>query len=209
MASGRLFIILFWHRWKTGSVLSATFLRNCLTVDCIRCGRIGLRDVLRASVVLIWSWSSLCAEGFCPNKNYMNNWTIYGRNAYISNPRDSRCVRILRSYDDVSAISSNQEQGQVITSHSVGVPAFHYNDVIMGTITSQITSFTIVYSTVYPGAGQSKHQSSASLAFVRGIHRSPVNSPHKWPVTRKMLPFDDVIMETVRIFSGIYCLIQW
>ena len=42
--------------------------------------------------------------------------------------------------------------------------------------------------------GQSKHQSSASLAFVRGIHRGPVNSPHKGPVTRKMLPFDDVIM---------------
>ena len=40
-----------------------------------------------------------------------------------------------------------------------------------------------------------KHQSSASPAFVRGIHRSPVNSPHKWPVTRKMRPFDDVIME--------------
>ena len=37
-------------------------------------------------------------------------------------------------------------------------------------------------------------KSSASLAFVRGIHRWPVNSPHKWPVTRKMFPFDDVIM---------------
>ena len=44
-------------------------------------------------------------------------------------------------------------------------------------------------------ANQRKHQSSASLAFVRGIHREPVNSPHKWPVTRKMSPFDDVIME--------------
>ena len=64
----------------------------------------------------------------------------------------------------------------------------------MGTIASQITSLTIVYSTVYSGADQSKHQSSASLAFVRGIHRGPVNSPHKLPVTRKMFPFDDVIM---------------
>ena len=70
----------------------------------------------------------------------------------------------------------------------------HYNDVIMGTIAPQITSLTIVYSTVYSGADQSKHQSSASLAFVCGIHRGPVNSPHKWPVTRKKLPFDDVIM---------------
>ena len=43
-------------------------------------------------------------------------------------------------------------------------------------------------------ADQRKYQNSASLAFVRGIHRRPVNSPHKWPVTRKMFPFDDVIM---------------
>ena len=70
----------------------------------------------------------------------------------------------------------------------------HYDDVIMSAIASQITSLTIVYSTDYPGADQSKHQSSASLAFVWGIHRGPVNSPHKWPVTRKMFPFDDVIM---------------
>ena len=70
----------------------------------------------------------------------------------------------------------------------------HYSDVIMGAIASQITSLTIVYSTVYSTADQRKHQSAASLAFVRGIHRAPGNSPHKWPVTRKMFPFDDVIM---------------
>ena len=64
----------------------------------------------------------------------------------------------------------------------------------MSTIASQITSLAIVYSTVYSGADQRRHQSSASLAFVWGIHRGPVNSPHKWPVTRKMFPFDDVIM---------------
>ena len=71
---------------------------------------------------------------------------------------------------------------------------FHYNDVIMSTIASQITSLTILYSTVYSGADQRKHQSSASLAFVRGIYRGPVNFPHKGLVTRKMFPFDDVIM---------------
>ena len=59
---------------------------------------------------------------------------------------------------------------------------------------SKITSPTIVYSTVYSGADQRKHQSSASMAIVRGIHRWPVNSPHKGPVTRKMFPIDDVIM---------------
>ena len=71
---------------------------------------------------------------------------------------------------------------------------YHYTDVIMGAMASQITSLTIVYPIVYSDLDQRKHESSASLAFVRGIHRRPVNSPHKWPVTRKTLPFDDVIM---------------
>ena len=74
------------------------------------------------------------------------------------------------------------------------VSLLHYCDVIMGAMSSQITSLTVVYSTVYSDVDQRKHQSSASLAFVRGIHRRPVNSPHKWPVTRKMFPFDNVIM---------------
>ena len=60
-----------------------------------------------------------------------------------------------------------------------------YNDVIMSVMASQITSLTIVYSNVYSGADQRKHQRSASLAFVWGIHRGPVKSPHKGPVTRK------------------------
>ena len=75
----------------------------------------------------------------------------------------------------------------------------HYDDVIMGAMASQITSLTFVYSTVYSDADQRKHQSSASLAFVRGIHRGPVNSPHKWPVTRKMFPFDDVIVQLLHL----------
>ena len=70
----------------------------------------------------------------------------------------------------------------------------HYNDIIMSAMASQITSLTTVYLTFYSGADQRKHQSSASLAFVRGIHRWPVNSPHKGPVARKMFPFDDVII---------------
>ena len=83
---------------------------------------------------------------------------------------------------------------------------FHYDDVIMSAIASQITSLTIVYSIFYSDADQRKHQSSASLAFVRGIHRGPVNSPHKWPVTRKMFPFDDVIMRID--FTGKGCASQ-
>ena len=64
----------------------------------------------------------------------------------------------------------------------------------MSAMPPQITSLTIVYSSVYSGADQRNHQSSASLAIVRGIHRWPVNSLHKGPVARKIFPFDDVIM---------------
>ena len=73
--------------------------------------------------------------------------------------------------------------------------SWHYIDVIMGTMASQITRLTIVYWTVYSSAHQRKYQRSASLAFVRGIHRWPVNSPHKWQITLKMFPFDYGIME--------------
>ena len=85
----------------------------------------------------------------------------------------------------------------------MGPPAFsHYSDVIMGAMASKITSITIVYSTASLGADQRKHQRSASLAFVRVIHRSPVNSPHKWPVTQKMFPCGDVILVMSLYWSG-------
>ena len=64
----------------------------------------------------------------------------------------------------------------------------------MGSMVSQITSLTIGNSAVYSAADQRKHQSSASLAAVRGIHQWPLGSPHKWPETRKMFPFDDDVM---------------
>ena len=62
-------------------------------------------------------------------------------------------------------------------------------------------SFDVFFSWIngWVNADQRKYQSSASLAFVRGIHRSPVNSPHKWPVTRKMFPFNCVILSPERI----------
>ena len=77
----------------------------------------------------------------------------------------------------------------------------NYCVVIMGAMTPRITSLMIVYSTLYSGADQRKLQSSASLAFVRGIHRRPVNYPPKRLVTRKMLPFDDIIIH-VAIIPG-------
>ena len=69
----------------------------------------------------------------------------------------------------------------------------------MSSMASQITSLTIVYSTVYSRRRSNKHQNSASLALVRGIHWWPVNSPHKWPETQKMFPFEDVIIHTAKL----------
>ena len=81
------------------------------------------------------------------------------------------------------------------SSHNLFLnPAFHYTDVIMGAMESQITGVSIVHSTVSSGADQGKHKSSTSLAFVWRSHRWPVHSPHKGPVTWKIFPFDDVIM---------------
>ena len=72
----------------------------------------------------------------------------------------------------------------------------------MSPMASQIPSLTIVYSNVYSGADHRKHQSSASLAFVWGIRRWPANFPHKGPVTRKMFPFDDVVMKTAKAYMN-------
>ena len=78
----------------------------------------------------------------------------------------------------------------------------HCNDVIMSAMASQNTDLTIVYSTIYSGVDKRKYQRSASLAFVCGIHRWPVNSPHKWPETRKMFPFWCVIMNYMNFVCG-------
>ena len=82
----------------------------------------------------------------------------------------------------------------------------HYNDVIMVAIASQITSLAIVFSPVYLNTDQRKNQSSTALAFVWGSHRRPVNSPHKWPVKRKMFPFDNVIVSTVVLDALTHCV---
>ena len=117
----------------------------------------------------------------------------YRNKIYTSVPHNANQMRcscvtqiIRREYLNLKWISAIQNK---VTRHYL-----HYSDVIMGAIASQINSLAIIYPTVYSDADQRKHQSSASLAFVRGIHRGRVTSPHKWPVTRKMFPFDDAIM---------------
>ena len=121
----------------------------------------------RTFVVRLIYWKSIgCYEAFCS--------TLKGHWA------DKPVTRVIIS--------------QICPVDVVGATIAYYTEAIMGTIASQITSLTIVYSTVYSEADQRKHQSSASLAFVWGIHRGPVNSQHKWPVTWKIFSFDDVIM---------------
>ena len=94
----------------------------------------------------------------------------------------------------VQQLDNNFERIHSIAWNYSHVWSRHYSDdVTMGAIASQISSLAIVYSAVYSGADQRKHPSFPSLAFVRGIHWWPVNSPHKWLITRKMFPFDDVI----------------
>ena len=69
----------------------------------------------------------------------------------------------------------------------------------MTTLVAQITSLTVVYSTVYSDANQRKHQSWSVTGLCVGNSPGPVNSPHKGPVTRKMFPFDDVIMDLLEM----------
>ena len=107
--------------------------------------------------------------------------------------------------------SENSTRGQYCSPSSASLcihwPTFHYHDVIMGAIGSHITSLAIVYSTIYWVADKKKLESPASLAFVRGIHRWPVNSKHKGPVTRKMFPLDDVIMHIWQRYKPSACTV--
>ena len=109
-------------------------------------------------------------------------WTQIFNCRHIASPGHNEFLFQGRFYLRVSNLQTNCRDLKTVRGYqasSSNNSSLNYNDVIMGTMASQITSRTIIYSIVYSGADQSKHQSSASLAFVRGIHRSPVNSPHK------------------------------
>ena len=122
--------------------------------------------------------------------------------SYFHNGNDYTSKTVSLHWDNPQVINSFHVDSTVISqeacrmkvicalhySHEIG--SAHYSDAIMTAMASQITSLTIVYSTVYSGADQRKHQNSASLAFVRGIHRRPVNDA-------EMFPFDDVIMNSL------------
>ena len=102
-------------------------------------------------------------------------------------------LRFNNTQDCVSVWLERAENQNKTLKNSAHIGRLHC-EVIMGAMASQITSLIIVSSPVYSGTDQRKRESSASLASVRGNHRWPVKSTHKRPVTRKMFPFDDVII---------------
>ena len=116
--------------------------------------------------------------------------SLISEDSILNGPRNPASVDVTFSWDLNIAMSSSE----LLLNDPL-------HDVIMAATASQITSIAIVYSTVYSSADQRKHQSSAPLAFLRGLHRWPVNSPLKWPVTRKMLPFHDIIVWLWRLCS--------
>ena len=146
---------------------------------------ITLRDKMKESRPYPWKTESI--------KIWKKN-TIW--NVKIIKVVNSQSFDIDDAFTDINYMCCNCMQFFISsTKHNHGWTISHYSDVIMGAKASQITGVSSIYATVCPGADQRKHQSPASLTFVRGIHRWAVNSPHKGPVTRKMFPFDGVIMK--------------
>ena len=137
------------------------------------------------------------------HQRYMIGWLIFF--PIIRNT--TRCISfktetftlncMMRSYWPCILWSLQAKKQSLNDKPAISIPFIHYSDVIMSAMASQIFGVPIVCSTVCSGRTGRKHQSSASLVFVRGIHRWPVDSPHTGPVTGIMFPLDDVIMFSV------------
>ena len=130
-----------------------------------------------------YEWIWIMAYVFTKLKNMRKLWNI-GNQQSTSHPwLDFMCIFMINRKWDHKIRQYYDHPSKLQWGHNE--------------LAAQITSLMIVYSNVYSGADQRKHQSSAALAFVWGIHRWPVNSLHKGPVTWKMFPFDDVIIISV------------
>ena len=114
---------------------------------------------------------------WCPGNTWSQGINNHGNNTVLQE-YSIFSTRGININDKSYLIQSNSIQSKAVSS----AVCKHYNDIIVSASASQITIFTIVYSTIYSGVDQRKHQSSASLVFVRGIHRWPVNSLHKGPI---------------------------
>ena len=162
-----------------------------------------------------WHWCMMCLFSFLPTSSYMRQVTQF-IDVPIRVAEKSPGLHLLKNFIGSMVINlavnlmplsfSENAHLKTLEPSSAAGSHFHYSDVMMSVMVSQITSISSVCPTVCSGTDQRKHQSSASLAFVRGIHRWPVNSLHKWPVTWKMFPFVDVIMLCVQWISLRECL---
>ena len=206
-SSASLALVRGAHRWPVNSSYRSPVTRKMFRfVDAIMHFPLSFKIISRACLIQLHRCWSLVGH-FIIYRFQLNQWwqgmrgfsNLYGNCECL--PTDmhqqltatvSYCVNMAQL--KLAAASNTWIKRRQLKLLKISQFSVHYGDVIMGTIASQITSLTIVYSTVYSDADQRKYQSSASLAFVRGFHRGPVNSPHKWPVTRKMFPFADVIM---------------
>ena len=101
---------------------------------------------------------------------------LFGRNKHQKQPSSEHINSSLRQY--------------------IHYTCSHYSDVIMSMMASHTTGILVVYWNVCSGADKKNTKAPRHLAFVRGIHRWTVSTPHQGPVTRKMFPFDNVIMYT-------------
>ena len=111
-------------------------------------------------------------------KAFRNFIVTLDEHHFVSNRRELDSL-----FNSLSRLKTN-EPHQLNVTYPLWLES-HYSHVIMGVMASQSTGVPFFCS----GGDQRKHVSSVSLAFVRGIHRWPVDSPHKGPVTRKMFPW--------------------
>ena len=185
------------HRFEKCRILDRKV--SCLGPKSVVCWTEKCR-ILAKSVV---SWTEKCRRRFhVMTSSWLHftprsawSWPMTGWCAGISEVVSRSIVRpTTRKTSGTFWTSTCARQIKGRTRTFTQVKNVLYSDVIMGEIASKITSLSIVCSPVCSDSDQRKHQSSASLAFVGGIYRWPVNSPHKGPVTRKIFTFDDVIM---------------
>ena len=180
---------IFWKKWALNRL--QIYLRSdCMDYQC-HIWRNTLITKLFLKLHYLGCFRFVYAQAWHPH-NVFNRWNRKRKWGPGGNPR----VDVVKM-QQIAVVCA--QGGRFIPGLANGLPGVSTGEKFLralgdGAMASQITSLTIVNPTVYSGADQRKHQSSASLALVRGIHRWSVYSTHQGPVTRKMFPFDHVIM---------------
>ena len=178
---------MFYHSLTTiPSINYKTTFNNNIgeTIVCLIPHQTNQPPLWRHQMETFSAWLTVCAGnspvigGFSSHRSVTRSlmfslicaWT----KSWVNN-RDVGDLRRRCTYYDVTVMfyyQNLEEEANILTcSRTPHNLSNHYTDVVMTTMAPQITSLAVVYSIVYSGADQRKHQSSASLAFVWGIHR--------------------------------------